>query len=148
MRRRENSRPPSARAPLRGATRDAAKAPGNQTRLRLTDRSLAGALPVALRLVRIHLAHLLQQIARVRLGNVWGFGSAAVTLLRSPRHGRDRFFRPFWHEKTLPLMRQNANWRELASVRRRCQTCRMIRFRSTLALLFLSGFLAINSHAQ
>ena len=52
---------------------------------RLTSRSsLAGALAIALRLVRIHLAHFLQQIARVRLGNVGRFRPAAIALVAAP----------------------------------------------------------------
>src|ERR1044071_2991862 len=111
---------------------------------RLTTRSsLASALPVALRLVRIHLTHFLQQIARVRLRNVRRFGPAAIALFGPPRYGRHRFFRPFWHAKRLPFLGQNANWHRLASVRRRWHDCPMILLRRPLQILFLRPFLAL-----
>ena len=71
---------------------------------------LSGALTVAPRLVRIDLPHSLQQVFRVRLGNVGRFGpAAAVAIFRTPRCGADRFLRPFRHEARYePLWKRQA----------------------------------------
>jgi hypothetical protein len=62
----------------------------------ITDRSL----PIALRLVRIDFAHLLQQVLRVRARNVRRLRPLAIaTLLWSPRNRR--LLHPLWHVKSL-----------------------------------------------
>src|ERR1700748_3278668 len=50
--------------------------------------SLAGAVAVTLRLVRVHLAHLFEEIPRVRPRNVGRARTIAIPLLRPPGHGR------------------------------------------------------------
>src|SRR5260221_14686531 len=63
--------------------------------------SLAGALAVTFRLVRIHPAHALEQILRVGLGDVGRFRPAAVALLRAPRCGADWALRPVRHARNV-----------------------------------------------
>src|SRR4051812_44145372 len=62
-------------------------------------RSLAGALAIAFRLVRIDLAHALEQIARVRFGNIGRFRPVAAAFLRPPRRGAYWSLRPLRHDE-------------------------------------------------
>ncbi len=62
---------------------------------------LSSALAVTPRLVGIDLAHPLEEILRVRLLHVGGFGAAAFALLRAPRRGTHRSLSPFRHAETL-----------------------------------------------
>jgi hypothetical protein len=96
---------------------------------------LAGALPVTLGLIRIHLAHFFEQILRVRARNIGRARPTAVTLFRPPWHRFDRFLNPLWHREKGTGNRANRNpsgdfllvlpcpnrVRALASIRTRCQ---------------------------
>ncbi len=70
---------------------------------------LARPLPVTLGLVRIHLAHLLQKIARVRPGNIRGSRPLAVTLLRPPRRRLDWTLCAFRHERIYEILGAKAS---------------------------------------
>lgn len=71
--------------------------------------SLPSALTIAFGLIGVHFAHPFEKIARVRLGNVRRFRSAAFAFLRTPRRGTDRFLRPIRHGWTLILFRKSAS---------------------------------------
>src|SRR5206468_8311775 len=60
---------------------------------------LAGALAVALRLVRVHLPHFFQEIFRVRPRDVWGTRTTFVPLFRTPRSGIGRLLHTLRHGK-------------------------------------------------
>ena len=64
---------------------------------------LAGSLAVTPGLIRIHLAHALEEILRVRLLNIGGFRPSAVALLRAPWSGTHGSLRPIRHGETLEL---------------------------------------------
>src|SRR2546421_4920674 len=107
------------------------EAPGNRRSLqthsgRDPDRkvpSLARALAVTLRLVRIHLAHLLEQVSRIRPRDVGRTRTIAIPLLRPP-----------WHRRLLHALRHIKKVRDkslkgklsargrLASAARKCQS--------------------------
>ena len=78
-----------------------------------------------------------------------GFGPAPIALLAAPTARAPPVFPSVLACKNATVAaHQNANCRELASVRRRCQACPMIRFRRTLAISFSRRFLAAPGHAQ
>ena len=71
---------------------------------------LTSALAIALRLIRINLAHFLQEILGVRprdVGRLWAT-TIAVALLRPPRNSR-RFLNALRHKKNLGIIRKKAN---------------------------------------
>jgi hypothetical protein len=69
---------------------------------------LASALAVALRLVGIYLAHTLEQILGIGLGNVGRLRPAAITLLRAPRSRADGSLRPVRHIPSIEGHRQKS----------------------------------------
>src|SRR6185295_6268215 len=89
------------------------------------DPLLARALAIALRLIRIDLAHFLQEILGIRSRNIRCFRAAAViaSLFRSPRHSR--FLHAIRHWKNLGTIPEKANRAveggALATVKATCQ---------------------------
>ena len=90
------------------------------------DPLLARALAIALRLIRIDLAHFLQEILGIRSRNIRCFRAAAAvvaSLFRSPRHRR--FLHAIRHGKNLGTIPEKANRAveggALATVKARCQ---------------------------
>jgi LysM repeat protein len=94
---------------------------------------LTGALPVALGLVRIDLAHFFEEILRVRPRNIGGSRSiAAIARFRTPRNRLNRLVRALWHGKKLGENARKASQRAdsratLARKSRQCQTHRAMK---------------------
>ena len=62
---------------------------------------LTRALPIALRLIRVDLAHFLEEIFRVWARNIGGARATSIPLLGSPRDRVERFLRALRHIKKL-----------------------------------------------
>src|SRR2546423_14229775 len=130
--------------PCAGATRR-----NHQLRRRKVP-SLARALAVTLRLVRVHLAHLFQQVPRIRPRNVGRPGTIAIALLRPAGHGR--LLHALRHAKKV---RDNSLKGKLTGRRHACLTlaqvpkCQLMSRLAVALLTLLSALmLGLNACAQ
>ena len=116
------------------------------------DPLLSGALTVAPRLVRIDLPHSLQEVFRVRLGNVGRFGpAAAVAIFGTPRCGAGRFLRPFRHMGKLRAALEKASVRDADACHRAMKVrafFAMIRTAALIGALLFPPIAAIAEDAQ